>query len=259
MHPSTLKTSNPHVVTSVPREPTPPLVRPTAHPLSLRTILNPVPEPEKVAVGPSPYRNMDFLPITLSDDTAQIPSQAYRFITPCRYVATSKLRTYVEDYGSPPIKVRLESRVMKWQAHFFTMVCAPRIPVTKETVLAPSGGLNGRWTIDQTLCKTPDFLLVRIKDRFDYLVTILAIPHRYVNIPDPDPETQALYEPHTHPLPTLPPLDMVRLSEGAPWNNLGSTQSVDEGHKNFIALNSHVPAAPTEWPALQWMETVTNS
>lgn len=239
--PSIPRPSNYHLVTSAPNEPIPSPVRTATHPLSLSTILNPVSVPRE------PWSQAH-------EQQAGLPPPEYRFITPYRTAAKdprSKYRMYADDYSSPPIKARIESRLMSWDTLFFTVVCDPRTIIIPGKVLAASGELDGRWVIEEALCKTLTYLLVRIKENRRRLIAVLAIPRAYINIPDPEQETQKIFEKYTQATTVVPSLRVIQQAEEWPWNNLAVRP---------VGVRSEMTALPDPHtsvrPRYQWVDTI---
>ncbi|KAJ7624242.1 hypothetical protein DFH06DRAFT_1339957 [Mycena polygramma] len=157
-------------------------------PFALSTILNPSPPISPPgSVAPKKYRELHFLPVVQQGITRP-PTKEYRFITPLRGMdtaAATRYRMYTEDYRSPPIKIRVEGHTALGNILFFTVTSTPRTIITEKNVLRPDGEISGRWIIEEHLCKTKDYTLVRIKERYEKIITILAIPRCHIKIADP--------------------------------------------------------------------------
>ncbi|KAJ7658752.1 hypothetical protein DFH06DRAFT_1195791 [Mycena polygramma] len=128
-----------------------------------------------------------------------------RYISPFHKL-TSMLKL---NYPIPPIHIRIETRLMSWQAYFLTITSPPTTLITMHDGLISHGEIIGHWVIEGKLCSTDRYVLIRVKNRIDHTRTIFAMPYGYSELPDPDDQTQIMFHGFTQGPSRYSSMDML--------------------------------------------------
>ncbi|KAJ7658633.1 hypothetical protein DFH06DRAFT_1297446 [Mycena polygramma] len=120
-----------------------------------------------------------------------------------------------------PIKARIEVRAMEWEQIFFTIIKRPTLIITRYDSLRLSGELKGEWAIKEKLCDTEHYSLVRIRERFQPMVTLVAIPRDFCSLPTPEDHIQRFYRQFTHPSSALSPKELLEIFAEISWRQDG--------------------------------------
>ncbi|KAJ6488196.1 hypothetical protein C8R47DRAFT_1071938 [Mycena vitilis] len=184
---------------------------------------------------------------------------------PLRYASPYKAKvhmpspdqTYTEDYSQPPVKVRIDTRLEGRKMLVYAVTSTPRIIITQQDTLHTTGELKGRWRIEGKLCALKRCDLVCIREMYEHIITVIAVPRGSSKLPDPGAQTQEYYQ----SLVDLDcPIDVVQLLQDTAEDQFAPpTTHV----ATWINATAPAPPAPpavsgfSTWQLLQWEETET--
>ncbi|KAJ6457200.1 hypothetical protein C8R47DRAFT_1082127 [Mycena vitilis] len=186
-----------------------------------------------------------------------IPSlRPFRYASPykAKVHMPSPDQTYTEDYSQPPVKVRIDTRLEGRKMLVYAVTSTPRIIITQQDTLHTTGELKGRWRIEGKLCALKRYDLVCIREMYDHIITVIAVPQGSSELPDPGAQTQEHYQ----SLVDLDcPIDVVQLLQDTAEDHFAPPTIHAATWINATAPALPITSGFSTWQLLRWEEIET--